>query len=169
VRAALENAGLRMTGLGGRSGGDGTFSNFRTKNLETVPSVPEIPRNPQRLKPRSSEGASRGAEAPLFHGISGGRACALQDQNQRQRTRVSAPHEQSRCGTSELVPFPSSRLAALVESAVFAVEFRFFRFSSGFAGGVRRGWVYRPPSGLSLARTACPVWQESHSYSKWLP
>jgi hypothetical protein len=80
VRAALENAGLRMTGLGGRSGGDGTFSNFRTKNLETVPSVPEIPRNPQRLKPRSSEGASRGAEAPLFHGISGGRACTLQDE-----------------------------------------------------------------------------------------
>jgi len=42
VRAAEENAGLRMTGLGRRSGGDGTFSNFRTKNLETVPSVPEI-------------------------------------------------------------------------------------------------------------------------------
>jgi hypothetical protein len=50
------------------------------------------PREPQRLKPMAA--LLRGAEAPLFHGLAG-RACTLknQDQDQRQPTRGSAPHE----------------------------------------------------------------------------
>jgi hypothetical protein len=89
------------------------------------------------------EGALGGAEAPLFHGISEARLCIQrdQDQDQRQRTGVSAPHEQRVIGTSELVPFPISRLAARVELAAFAgcvpvflVFFCFSQAASGAAG-----------------------------------
>jgi hypothetical protein len=71
---------------------------------------------------------------------------------------VSAPHERGLIGTSELVPFPISKLTARVELAAFPVAFRFFRISSGFAGDVRRIRVYGPASRLSLPRTAGPLW-----------
>ena len=39
----------------------------------------------------AAEGALRGAEAPLFLGISRARPCIQQDQDQKQRTRVPTP------------------------------------------------------------------------------
>jgi hypothetical protein len=48
--------------------------------------------------------ALRGAEAPLFHSCAGGRGASIQSQNQgqRQRTGVSAPHEHFHASTEQI-------------------------------------------------------------------